>query len=145
MCRTITISPVNEACRVAAQYELGSESVQLDKIVGSASRSQDYDANFRPLRQHLSQRWITIAILRLMNVDLPAVELIQIGDVYFVIDGHHRVSVARSLGQRYIDANVVVWHLEVKPSPGMVEAGMTAPQYFPSGLSLAKGVLSEIG
>jgi len=137
--KLLDLSTINDACRVKAQYDLGSQSVVLDQIVGSESRSQDYDAKFRPLRNHLKQRWVGIAALRMMNVDLPNVELIQIGDAYFVIDGHHRISVARSLGQTYIDANVIVWHLEVKPLPMMVESAPVASQYCPSGLSLAKG------
>ncbi len=137
--KLLDLESVNDSCRIAAQYDLGSESVALDRIVGSASRSQDYDADFRPLRAHLRQRWVKIAALRLMNVSLPDVELIKIGEAYFVIDGHHRVSVARALGQKYIDAQVIVWHLEIKPSPELVESGAVARQFYPSGLRLAKG------
>lgn len=118
----LDLSAVRENCRVTSQYDLGSESIPLDKIVGSASRSQDFDPEFRPLLPHLRQRWVNIAALRLLNVSLPAVELVQIAEVFYVVDGHHRVSVARALGQSYIDARVVVWHLELKPSPGMVDA-----------------------
>ena len=137
--KLLDLSSVNDNCRMTAQYDLGSQSVALEKIVGSTSRSQDFDAEFYPLRSHLRQRWVKIATLRYMNVNLPAVELIQIGEGYFVIDGHHRISVARALGQRYIDAQVIVWHLEVKPRPEMIEASLPARQLYPSGLSLAKG------
>lgn len=137
--KLLDLSSINEHCRVTAQFDMGSQSVALEKIVGSASRSQDYDAEFRPLRTHLRQRWVKIAALRMMNVNLPAVELIKIGENYFVIDGHHRVSVAKSLGQRYIDAQVIVWHLEVRPSPELIESGSLSRQLCPSGLSLAKG------
>lgn len=137
--KLLDLASINDSCRIKAQFELGSQSVALDQIVGSASRSQDYDAEFRPLRAHLHQRWVKIAALRLMNVNLPAVELIQIGDAYFVVDGHHRISVARSLGQKFIDAQVVVWHLEVRPSPEMIAVRPIERQYCPSGLSLAKG------
>jgi hypothetical protein len=137
--KLLDLSSINGSCRIKAQFDLGSQSVALDQIVGSASRSQDYDADFRPLRAHLRQRWVKIAALRLMNVTLPNVELIKIGDVYFVIDGHHRISVARSLGQKFIDAQVVVWHLEIRPGSEMLEPRPVEQQYCPSGLSLAKG------
>lgn len=137
--KLLDLESINDTCRITAQYDLGSETVPLGRILGSASRSQDYDAEFRPLSAHLRQRWVKIAALRLMNVSLPDVELIQIGDAYFVIDGHHRVSVARALGQKYIDAQVIVWHLEVKPCPELVVEREMARQFYPSGLRLAKG------
>ena len=137
--KLMDLSVINDSCRIKAQFDLGSQSVALDQIVGSASRSQDYDADFRPLSAHLRQRWVKIAALRLMNVSLPNVELIQIGDAYYVLDGHHRISVARALGQKFIDAQVVVWHLEVRPSPEMIAERPIERQYCPSGLSLAKG------
>jgi hypothetical protein len=53
------------------------------------------------------------------------VELIQIGEVYFVQDGHHRISVARALGQRTIEAQVVVWQVS-GPLPWETETRATA-------------------
>jgi len=52
-----------------------------------------------------------IAAARQMGRTLPPVELIQIGDLYFVRDGHHRISVARGMGQEHIDAEVTVWEM----------------------------------
>jgi hypothetical protein len=134
----LDLSSVQENCRVTSQYELGTESIALEKIVGSASKSQDFDSEFRPRHSHLRQCWVNVAALRLMNVSLPSVELVRIGEVYFVIDGHHRISVARALGQTHIDAKVIVWHLELTPYPGMVNAALPQQKYFPSGLRLAK-------
>jgi hypothetical protein len=56
-----------------------------------------------------------------------------------VIDGHHRISVARALEQTYIDAQVIVWHLEVRPYPEMAAADLLGQNFYPSSLRLAKG------
>jgi len=81
--------------------------VPLDKIVGSEGRSDDFDACFRPLKWHNRERWISVAAARRTGVVLPAVELVQSGDEYYVRDGHHRISVARVSGQLEIDARIV--------------------------------------
>ena len=83
--------------------------VPIEDIEGSEGRSRDFDAQFRPLRKHIQERWINIAIARTKGVQLPPVDLIQIGEKYFVRDGHHRISVARAQGQVVIDAMVTVW------------------------------------
>ena len=91
-----------------AQY-LGIMTVAMDKIGGSEGRSADFDVYFRPLKGHLRDRWISVAAARLQGVTLPPVELIHVGDVFYVRDGHHRISVARSLGQENIEAQVSSW------------------------------------
>ena len=83
--------------------------VPLNQIKGSENRSADFDARFYPLKSEDQERWVEIALLKLKNANFEAVNLIQIEDVYFVRDGHHRVSVARALGEQYIDAEVTVW------------------------------------
>ncbi|NMC53097.1 MAG: ParB N-terminal domain-containing protein, partial [Chloroflexi bacterium] len=55
------------------------------------------------------ERWTRIGMLMMMGEPLPAVELIQVGDEYYVRDGHHRISAARALGYRHIDAVVTAW------------------------------------
>jgi hypothetical protein len=63
-----------------------------------------------------------------MGVVLPPVCLIQVGDVYFVRDGHHRISVAKVMGQEQIDAEISVWHV-MGPLPWQREAAAaTVPQ-----------------
>jgi hypothetical protein len=85
----------------------GTMVVPLSKIVGTEGRSEDFDADFRPLKAHNRECWISIAAARQTGVVLPAVELLQVGDEYYVRDGHHRISVARVMGQLEIDARVV--------------------------------------
>lgn len=76
-------------------------------IVGTESRSDDFDNQFNPLKAHLLSRWVGIALARRNGVVLPPVELIRAGDVYYVRDGHHRISVAKTLGQLEIEAVIV--------------------------------------
>lgn len=100
---------------------LGVQLVPVKAIQGSEDKENAFDRNFHPLHdRHSRERWISIALARKRGQGLPPVELIKIDDgrspVYFVRDGHHRISVARAFGQHEIEANVTVWHLS-GPSP----------------------------
>ena len=86
-----------------------SRSVPLAEIRGSVNRCGDFDAAFRPLRAHIRERWIAIAMATQAEVRLPAVELVRINNTYFVVDGHHRISVAKTKGLAAIDAHVIEW------------------------------------
>jgi hypothetical protein len=88
-------------------YYAGTQTVPINRIRGSENRSRDFDEHFHPLQSHTAARWIGIAEARLRGVPLPPVELIQVGADYYVRDGHHRISVARALGEEFIDAIVV--------------------------------------
>lgn len=92
---------------IARHYD-GIQTVPIGLIQGSQGRSQDFDAGFRPLRSDNRERWVRIATARLMRTPLPPVTLTLVGDRYFVVDGHHRISVAKALGQTEIDAEVTV-------------------------------------
>jgi hypothetical protein len=94
---------------VESRHYAGVQLVALDAIRGSESRSSEFDAAFRPLQRRMVGRWAGVASAWLSGVVFAPVVLIQIGDGYFVRDGHHRISVARATGQRYIDAEVTVW------------------------------------
>lgn len=89
----------------------GLQSVSIRTIRGSEGRCEDFDADFHPLKMHNRSRWVGLAAAWLRGAVLPPIELIQVGDIYFVRDGHHRISVARALGQEEIDAEVTVWDL----------------------------------
>jgi hypothetical protein len=85
----------------------GMQSVPVASIVGSVGRYQDFDRAFMPVNDSLAQRWRSVARAHYNAVDLPPVKLYRIGEAYFVVDGHHRVSVARKTGVGFIDAEVV--------------------------------------
>jgi hypothetical protein len=97
---------VVEALGRTGQHDLGLEVVPLDAIVGTVDRSVDFDRGFRPTSARLRSRWERIASAQRRGEALPPVSLYKVGDLYFVRDGHHRVSVAKSLGRNDIDAYV---------------------------------------
>ena len=105
----IDLASVEASSAVQARHHAGLRTVTIDEIRGSEGRSQDFDRSFRPRADHNRTRWLSIASARQRGTPLPPVSLIQIGNTYFVRDGHHRISVARAMGQVDIEAEVVVW------------------------------------
>ena len=83
----------------------GLQSLPTEKIVGTFNRTDDFDSEFRPRKGHLRDRWVNMFILLQSDSWAPIV-VHKAGDVYYVEDGHHRVSVARSMGMRFIEAEV---------------------------------------
>jgi hypothetical protein len=94
------------------RYSAGRQEVPIRQIQGSQGRCHDFDRNFYPLEEHLKSRWLRVAMAWQLGIALPPVELIQLGEIYFVRDGHHRISVARALGQTEIEAEVRVWDIK---------------------------------
>jgi hypothetical protein len=86
---------------------LGLQQVPIERIVGSSGRYHDFDLEFLPLRQEHNGRWQSIARARHQGINLPPPLLYQVGDVYFVEDGNHRISVAIARGEEHIAANVI--------------------------------------
>jgi hypothetical protein len=82
----------------------GRRQVPLAQIQGSVSRTDDFDRRFRPLRSHLRGRWVNIRLL-LTNAWEPVL-LYKVGEIYYVADGHHRISVAQAIGMQGIWADV---------------------------------------
>jgi hypothetical protein len=97
---------VVEALGVLGREDLGLKVVPLDMIVGTVDRAADFDRGFRPTSPRLRSRWERIAAAQRRGESLPPISLYKVGDLYFVRDGHHRVSVAKSLGREDIDAYV---------------------------------------
>jgi hypothetical protein len=85
----------------------GIQSVPISKIVGSISRESDFDISFRPLSAKSAERWSSIDRAYHDGVQLPAVQLFDRDGKYYVVDGHHRISVAALHGQEFIDAVIV--------------------------------------
>jgi hypothetical protein len=107
---------VVEALGRTGQTDHGLQIVPLDAIVGSVDRTVDFDRGLRPTSARLRSRWERIAAAQRRGEALPPVSLYKIGDLYFVRDGHHRVSVAKSLGRADIDAYVTEVNTRVKLS-----------------------------
>jgi hypothetical protein len=105
---------VAEALGRTGQHDLGLQVVPLEAIVGSVDRSVDFDRGLRPTSARLRSRWERINAAQRRGEALPPVSLFKVGGLYFVRDGHHRVSVAKSLGRTDIDAYVVEVTTRVK-------------------------------
>lgn len=90
---------------------MGMRTIAIETICGSEERAEDFDNSFRPLSAHNRDRWLSVAEARLRGLPLPPVHLLEVGGRYFVRDGHHRISVARALGESFVDAEIVRWHM----------------------------------
>jgi hypothetical protein len=99
-------SEVLEALGFVSERPIGLKVVPLDAIVGTIDRGRDFDRSFRPTSGRMRSRWEQIAAAMRRGESMPPVDLLEIGEIYFVRDGHHRVSVSRALGRTDIDANV---------------------------------------
>jgi hypothetical protein len=103
------VLPYEEVVRAlgfVSERQLGLQVVALDSIVGSVDRGRDFDRRFRPTSGRVRSRWEQIAAAVRRGEAMPPVDLLRIGEIHFVRDGHHRVSVARALGLNDINAYV---------------------------------------
>jgi hypothetical protein len=91
---------------------LDVQPIPVEKIIGSFNRVSEFDHEFRPLRRHMADRWVNASIALEWDGWSPIL-VHKIGEEYYVEDGHHRVSVARSTGMVYIEAKV--WEYSVQP------------------------------
>ncbi len=101
----LSFEDVQRKLRLTQNEYRGLQQVPLEKIVGSVGRYQDFSRTFLPLTESDRDRWQRVAELQIES-GLPPVELYKVGDAYFVRDGNHRVSVARQLGMKTIEAYV---------------------------------------
>ena len=103
----LSFEEVKGALGTVSQVYLGMRVVPVSQIVGSVGRHRDFDRAFLPSKPDLGTRWRRIDEIMDRGEELPPVSLYKIGDVYFVQDGNHRVSVARQRGVEMIDAEVI--------------------------------------
>jgi hypothetical protein len=88
------------------EHRLGLRIVPLESIVGSVDRHRDFDRWFRPRSGRSRERWERLARAQRRGEAIPPIDVYRVGELHFVRDGHHRVSVAHALGLRSIDAYV---------------------------------------
>ena len=93
------------------------QEIPLDSIVGSVNRYTDFTRSFLPRQESDRERWARVKLGVERMAGLPPIEAYKVGDVYFVLDGHHRVSVARELGAKTIEGYVIPVYTRVPPSP----------------------------
>lgn len=117
----LELEQVSGQCATHSHTDDGLRTVAIERIRGSVQPCRDLDAAFRPIGDGLESRWTQIVTELEAGKPLPPVHLIQVGDIYFVKDGHCPVSVARALGQLCVEAEVEVWQVA-----GLLHAGEKA-------------------
>jgi hypothetical protein len=112
----LSYEDVIAAAGYVSERDLGQQVVALDTIVGSVDRPRDFDRAFRPTSTRTRARWERISAAYRSGQELPPIKVRRIGDWHFVVDGHHRVSVARQLRLDTIDAFVTEVQTRVPPA-----------------------------
>ncbi len=102
----LSYDEIKEKLHIGGPIYRGVKTVRVDQIAGSLNRYHEFDRVFLPASDQLEARWTSINRAFYQEISLPPVVLYKVGEVYFVVDGHHRVSVARRQGQIYIEAEV---------------------------------------
>ena len=110
---------VKETLRIGGPIYRGVRTVEVARIVGSVNRYRDFDRAFLPTNNRLADRWQRVDRAFYEDINLPPVVLYKVGEVYFVVDGHHRVSVAREQGQQFIEAEVRECRVKVPVGPDL--------------------------
>jgi hypothetical protein len=98
------------------ERQLGLQVIDIDSIVGTVDRGREFDRSFRPTSGRVRRRWEGVATAQRKGKPMPPIDVYRIGEVHFVKDGHHRVSVARAMGLDQIEAYVTEVLTEVGAS-----------------------------
>ena len=115
----LSLQEVKDLIKPKRETYKGMATVPIEAIIGSEGRYQDFNQSFLPKHEHIRTRWERVDKAHLNNIDLPPVKLYKMGDVYFVRDGNHRVSVAKIQGAQMIDAEIIELSTEIKIEPWM--------------------------
>lgn len=102
----LSYDEVKSALHIGGPIYRGVQTVRVEDIVGSLNRYHQFDRAFLPTEDRIASRWQSVDRAFYQEISLPPVVLYKVGQVYFVVDGHHRVSVAREQGQEFIEAEV---------------------------------------
>lgn len=109
----ISLNDVKQMLKPSNESYEGMKVIPIEKIVGSEGRYNDFDNRFFPKSSHLKNRWQHVDEAALKSINLPPIKVYEIAGLYFVRDGNHRVSVAKSRGTEFIDAEVVSLQSEI--------------------------------
>ncbi|KGN42213.1 hypothetical protein [Knoellia aerolata] len=104
--RVLSLDEVLKALGNRGEQSLGVQSIPVSQIVGSVDKVREFDPSFRPTSGRNRARWERLAEAVRRGEPIPPIDVYQVGDMYFVRDGHHRVSVVRALGDSLIEADV---------------------------------------
>ena len=110
---------VTSIIKPKSETYIGMQTIPVNRIIGSEGRYRDFSAAFLPKREMLRHRWVSVDEALHSDVILPPISVYSLGGWYFVRDGNHRVSVAKTMGQEFIDAEVVELDSKIPLEPGM--------------------------
>jgi hypothetical protein len=121
--RLLPLEEVSRRLRTFEQTYLGIQAIPVDRIVGTVSRNEEFDRDFLPQREDLRDRWRRVEE-SFPEGDFPPIQVYQVGEAYFVVDGHHRVAIARERGMSHVDAEVILlrsrWDLPADADLGRI-------------------------
>ena len=123
--RLLSLNDVMDILKPKNQIYMGSQVVPIKLIIGSEGRYRDFNKYFLPKREHMRHRWQRVYEAHIKDIILPPIHLYEIGGVYFVRDGNHRVSVAKMQNVEFIDAEVIRLTTEINIKPSMTEEELT--------------------
>src|ERR671925_1094484 len=115
----LSYDEIKEKLHIGGPIYRGVQTVRVDQIAGSLNRYHEFDRVFLPASDKLAARWQSVNRAFYQEISLPPVVLYKVGEVYFVVDGHHRVSVAREQGQLFIEAEVRECATRVNLTPNL--------------------------
>jgi len=113
----LSYDDVAEKLKLRARMERGVQHIPLDAIVGSVGRNTDFTRTFLPRKSGDQQRWANVKTAMEDGAGLPPIEVYKVGEVYFVVDGNHRVSIANQEGATSIEARVIEFKTDIKLTP----------------------------
>lgn len=122
--KLISFTDIKKLLKPKNEVYKGMQVVPVNLIAGSEGRYKDFDNHFFPKSNFLKARWERVDMAHLTDVTLPPISLYELGGLYFVRDGNHRVSVAKMKGIETIDAEVVSLQSEIKLLPGSTKEEM---------------------
>jgi len=115
----LSFHAVKDILKPKNEIYMGNRTVPINLIAGSEGRYYDFNKYFLPKKDHLRHRWERVDEAHLKDIILPPIMLYEIGGIYFVRDGNHRVSVAKMQNVEYIDAEVISLSTELNLDPSM--------------------------
>lgn len=122
--KMISFSQMKKFLKPQNETYIGMKTIPISKIVGSEGRYKDFDNQFLPKNSFMKERWEHVDEAVIKDIVLPPISVYELGGLYFVRDGNHRVSVAKSKGVEFIDADIISLQTEIRLYPVRTLAGM---------------------
>jgi uncharacterized protein (TIGR00730 family) len=126
----LSLEQVRSKLRIHGQHYRGTETIPIDRIVGSVGRYREFNREFLPTQEFLRDRWKHIYDLAHGATGFAPIDVYQVGDVYFVRDGHHRVSVLSELGATSVEATVTELDTPVPMSADVAEGDLDLKEEY---------------